>query len=342
MLTVSVHSIGRGIAALLVAALLGVAATLTGAAPAAADHGCHVVRWPAFREIAPTARRIIVGTVIAPASDIPEIRDVDDMRRYGDWDPADSFRLRVDEVLRGSAPRSIEITRLRSGLPPKDPRPECDGLAAKVGDRIALALKGRLEGHRGRISTVAWIEGRPSISGQPAQRLTIGEVRRLAGHAADGTTLPTDRGIRRPTIRLSDLPTIFGEAIDDMRRTVGDVQARERCASILDELPDVPVHGPTTLVAGYGMDGRELATYAERLWWLGPMVEQESDGFTLPLDVCILDGSFTKSRTLRMLVVAQRSGAARWGLPICDKNEIPLDYDRPDPIPWPEATENWC
>jgi hypothetical protein len=43
-----------------------------------------------------------------------------------------------------------------------------------------------------------------------------------------------------------------------------------------------------------------------------------------------------------MLVVGGPGRPPQFGLAVCDKNEIPIDYDRPDPSPWPEAMETWC
>jgi hypothetical protein len=43
-----------------------------------------------------------------------------------------------------------------------------------------------------------------------------------------------------------------------------------------------------------------------------------------------------------MLVLIGADEPPSWAVAVCDKNEIPLDYDRPDPSPWPQATETWC
>lgn len=329
----------RGLAALLMAALIGATLTTTAGTSVSADHGCNVARWPDFARIAPSARRIIVGTVTEPLRDIREFADV---RDYPLSDPSESFRLRVDEVLRGRAPQSIKVSHLRSGLPRRDPRRECGKLEAKVGDRLVLAFDGRLPGRARRINTAAWIEGDPSISNQPAGQLTLGQARRLAGHAPDGSTLPHDRGIRRAAMSVADLPAFIAESLDNLMRLTGDAQARRACGPVLGELSEIDPASEATLVAAYRMSGQEQAEYAERLWSLGHLVERASDGYSMPLDVCIFDGNFSSHQSGRALALVSPDAPPSWGFAICDKNEIPIDYDRPDPTPWPEAMETWC
>lgn len=329
----------RWLVAMVLAVLLATGLTMTAASPVFADHGCIVARWPAFKNIAPTARRVVVGTVtesLSPAH--PDLR----AWQYGLTDPSDKFRLRVDEVLRGAAPEIIEVRRLRSGLPLRDKRPGCRYLTAKVGDRIAIAYRGRLKGATGRYTTVAWIEGRPGISGEPAERLSLGRIRSLSGHEPDGSTLPRGRGIRRPSVSFAGLAGILERAIGETVRSIGDAGAVGVCSSILEALPEIEVRKPATLVAAYRMGGPELAAYSERLWSLGPTVDEASDGFTRGLDVCIFDGSFTASRSDRVLVLVDDDGPAEWGAVRCDKNEVPLDYDRAPPLSWPEPAHNSC
>jgi len=58
-------------------------------------------RWPLFAHVAPSAKRIVVGTVFNVRS-----------TGFYPW-----FDLRINQVLRGSAPDVLEIRRLKSGLP---------------------------------------------------------------------------------------------------------------------------------------------------------------------------------------------------------------------------------
>ena len=138
-------------------------------------------RWPSFTEHASEARRIVVGTV---NEDLHGIQ------------PTGWFRLQVAEVLRGHAPEQLEIQRLKVR---RHLGSLCGGIVeARVGDVIAIAWL-----PHGR-ATVAWIEGRPNRSTmRDAERLRLPEVRRSAGHAADGSTLPPDRGIRPSGLHAS-------------------------------------------------------------------------------------------------------------------------------------------
>jgi len=144
---------------------------LTTSAPALAECGGQVNRWPAFSDVAPTAERIIVGTVtnpLAPHESGPVYVGLD---------------IRVEEVLRGSAPATIEVSGLKSGLPLTG-SPSCRQSAylyARVGDVIAFAFDGRLPGVAGPVNTAAWIEGRPNRNSVPGpQLLTLEEVRHFA------------------------------------------------------------------------------------------------------------------------------------------------------------------
>jgi hypothetical protein len=122
--------------------------------------------WPKFSEVAPSANRIVVGTVVdargGPVSTI--------------------FDLHVDAVLRGTAPEVIEIDGLRSGAPLVG-GPTCEKSAvlyARNGDVIAIAYGGRVAGVSNRVTTAAWFQGRPYVLDPGAQSLTLADIRRLA------------------------------------------------------------------------------------------------------------------------------------------------------------------
>ncbi len=188
----------RGAVAL---ALLLALLIVPAARPVAADHGCTRAPWPSFREVAPTARRVVVGTVSEDLwrTDAPQ-------RTY--W-----FTLDVDEVLRGSSPARLEIKSLRSGLPRRivtDPHcEEYPMLWTNVGKRIAIAFDGRVPGIAKRVSTVAFID--PAQGRQGAERLTLRQARRATGTAPDGS-----RSIVRPEARHSPADGLDAERATDV------------------------------------------------------------------------------------------------------------------------------
>ncbi len=152
------------------AALAMTLSLLTGA-PVLAECGAQPNRWPSFSEVAPSAQRVVVGVVQEPP-------DFDDGYPY-----TTVFRLRVDEVLRDSAPEVIEVSGLRTGLLLEGPAScrENAYLYVRFGDVIAVAFDGRLPGVAGSVNTAAWIEGRPRRHSVPGvQQLTLDEVRYFA------------------------------------------------------------------------------------------------------------------------------------------------------------------
>jgi hypothetical protein len=133
--------------------------------------------WPSFREAAPSARTILIGTVT--------------------WTPGgrinNRFTLRVDEVLRGSAPSEIEIDRLHSGAP----EPNCPGESSlkvrRWGERLAIAYDAHLRGLRRPITAVAFVRpSRPSPFFLPGmERLSARDVREIAAAIPEtDTALP--------------------------------------------------------------------------------------------------------------------------------------------------------
>ncbi len=132
------------------AAVVAAAALAGSAGPALAECVSQTNRFPDYADVAPTARTVVIGTVV-------ETRPDDDRS-------AGRFSLRVDHVIRGDPPAIMDVEFLRSGLPRRG-SPACRDsayLRARTGDVIALALDGRLDG-RGGVNTAAWIEGRPSV-----------------------------------------------------------------------------------------------------------------------------------------------------------------------------------
>ena len=136
--------------------------------------------WPSFREAAPSAKTILIGTVT--------------------WTPGgrinNRFILRVDEVLRGSAAAEIEIERLHSGAP----EPKCPGGSSlrvrRWGELLAIAYDAHLPGLRRTITAVAFIRpSRPSPFFLPEmERLTAHEVREIAAAMPQTDTAPPTVG----------------------------------------------------------------------------------------------------------------------------------------------------
>lgn len=148
--------------------------------------------WPSFTEAVPSAKTVFVGTV----TDTPELGF-----------PNNRFTLRVDEVLRGDPPAVIDFYGFKSGMP----LTICPGDSVlrvrKNGERLAFAMDARLPGVRGRIDAVAFVgDSEPSRFMLPEmEQLPLPKVRRLAGHAADGSTVrhPTGRQAVGPRSRAS-------------------------------------------------------------------------------------------------------------------------------------------
>lgn len=138
----------RSVARLVAAVALAGAALVGWAASSLAECISQPNRFPDYADVAPTAETVVIGTVVGT-------------RPYPDA-PSVVFSLRVDEVVRGDPPATMEVEVLRSGLPLRG-APACRASAAlyvNTGDVIALALDGRL-GRRGDVNTVAWIKGGP-------------------------------------------------------------------------------------------------------------------------------------------------------------------------------------
>lgn len=154
------------IAMSLLSAALAMGASLTVATPALAECVGQPNRWPAFEHVAPSARQVVVGTVT-------ETNKGDDLAY------SSTFTLEVEDVLRGDAPATIEVDGLRSGLPLRGSR-SCirDAvLSARPGNRIVLAIDGKIPGTRGRLNSAAWIEGDPST--EDLGTMELNEIRQV-------------------------------------------------------------------------------------------------------------------------------------------------------------------
>lgn len=120
---------------------------------------------PSFREAVASARRVVIGDVVAvhaPGRGEPTSEG---------W--SSRFTLRVRYVPRGGAPAVMEIRDL--------PTQPCAGwVSARTGDRIALAFDAIAFDPGIQVNTVAWIRGTPwSFTG--VETTTVPDAYKLLG-----------------------------------------------------------------------------------------------------------------------------------------------------------------
>lgn len=160
--------------------------------------------WPSFSRYAPSAERILIGTVV--------------------WTPGGEvngrFTLRVDEVLRGSAPATIEFDNFRSGAP-QPICPEDSYLRVhEVGERLAFADGASLPGVDHPVALVAYVKpSRPNTGLLPKmERLSEAEVRAIALLPPTDTVEITDtQGATDPALLVMLGAALFG-ALASVRR----------------------------------------------------------------------------------------------------------------------------
>jgi hypothetical protein len=125
---------------------------------------------PSFREVAPTARTIVIGDVTAvhPGG----------LTNGGSGDRWSRFTLAVRFVVRGSAPATMRVRDLPT-------QPCAPGLIARRGDRIAIAFDGQAFTPAMAVNAAAWIDGEPPYAGPTwlshFESVTADAVFRLAG-----------------------------------------------------------------------------------------------------------------------------------------------------------------
>jgi hypothetical protein len=155
------------------AAVVALALGLVVAAPIAAECDGPI---PSFREVAQTARTIVIGDVTAVHEG-----GLTDGADGGRWS---RFTLRVRHVVRGSAPSSMQIRDLPT-------QPCAPGLIARRGDRVAIAFDGQAFTPAMTVNTAAWIRGEPPYSEPTSfshfESATTAAVFRLAGVAPPAT-----------------------------------------------------------------------------------------------------------------------------------------------------------
>ena len=167
--------------------------------PAAAECTGQTNRWPSFEQIAPTAKRIVIGTVTSDNPEFPGGASV-------------AFTLDIEEVLRGPEIATMNVDSLRSGvrLRGEDSCRRDATLRAAKGDRIVIAFDGKRPGRKGRVSSAVWLEGNPvSIINPGLKTTTMSDVRAAIGLPA---ALPT-------TSLFASLLSLLG-SMDDALVTV--------------------------------------------------------------------------------------------------------------------------
>lgn len=119
--------------------------------------------FPSFRNVAPSARQIIIGQVVAAADDRADRTD----------GRTSNFLLRGWSVLEGSRPIEVQIQEV--------PTQPCAGvIVARPGDEIAIAFGGRDFQPPQVVNAVAWLSGAaPQLIG--IETVTLVEVYALVG-----------------------------------------------------------------------------------------------------------------------------------------------------------------
>jgi hypothetical protein len=171
--------------AMVLSALAALALTLSLATPVSAE--CpSVYEWPSFGKAAPKANRIVMGRVIKIVDSRPG------------WSSLE-FRLRVTEVLRGSAPGTLDLSAQAD-------RGDCipSHLDVIVGDELAIAFgpETAADGVPGPVSAVVFLNRTPDLEMHGIQRMTRAEVRALAA-------LPPTDATPRAASSTSSSPSVL-------------------------------------------------------------------------------------------------------------------------------------
>jgi hypothetical protein len=176
--------------------LVGSASVFAMTSPVAAECS-QLDPWPSFTEAAPTSSQVLVGEVVESYFD-------------DSADNAIHFRVRVDEVLRGSSEPALEFREaVRSGAP----LTICPGdsiLRVRVGHVLAFAFDSRVSSSPDPVLAVAWIRGRPDTFLMPgAERLTLARVRELVRLPATDT-VPSHPGDKTDGPPVALFVALFG------------------------------------------------------------------------------------------------------------------------------------
>jgi hypothetical protein len=134
--------------------------------------------FPSFEHAAPSARRIVIGQVIAT---LPGADALDDGR-------TSRFVLRGWSVLESDSPVEIDVADLQS-------QPCAGYIVARPGDRIAIAFEGHDFAPAQVVNAVAWLQGDPPrVDG--IESTTIGAIYALLGRVPPvlASPSPTEPG----------------------------------------------------------------------------------------------------------------------------------------------------
>ena len=215
------HAFARRVARLSVVAAFALTVLATGATPAVAECDGPV---PSFRKALLTAKRIVIGDVI-------------DVRPGGLLEPqadgrSSRFTLRVRHVLRGEAPRLMDIRDLVT-------QPCAGTVIARAGDRIAIAFDAFDFTPPIAVNAVAWIRGQ--IPPEVYERITETEVFERLGVDAPNTAFAMPdppAGTRSPSLPLLVVPGLLGLFLGWRRHRVstadaGSVTSRVRRLGLL-------------------------------------------------------------------------------------------------------------
>lgn len=217
----------------IVASLAAVISVGSAPVPARAECGSPDT-WPRFREGAASAPLVVAGTVRSTALDAN--RDLPRRVR--------SFRLDVDEVLRGRAPASLPVEGIGTirGCTSR-------GIQVRDGDRIVVAFGPARTGIPGPVASVAYLQPVRNRRVQPRmERLSLAQARQtLELPAADLVFFSADDGIHGRELWWTDPVTGATRQVRDIRRDGGS-----------DPRDLAPVDGLLFFSADDGIHGREL------------------------------------------------------------------------------------
>ena len=142
---------------------------------------------PPFAETVASSRQVFIGDVVAVR---PGSLAVDGR--------SNRFTLQVTDAVKGGPTGPLEIDEVMTQ--------ECDGqIVARIGDRIAVALKATAFHPPVAANGVAWIEGDPP---ENFEKTTINEVYRLAGVPIPDSTVALDTAPEPPPTWLG--PVMWG------------------------------------------------------------------------------------------------------------------------------------
>jgi hypothetical protein len=153
-----------------VAGALGILGLLLVPAAVARAECTALARFPEFSIVARAATRIVAGTV------------TEGLQHSGGAGFV-VFRIHVDEVLRGSAPSTLQVDGIRSPLERVPGSTDCKPenlFTVKVGWQIAIAFDGGYPGVGGQVTTAATINHAPSPYDPGMEQLTIAQIREIA------------------------------------------------------------------------------------------------------------------------------------------------------------------